>query len=125
MLSYVDRLSAIIEIPAAALADAHCALERIGPAGPYSDGLQEVTKQHGSSENIRRFDIRYVGGTWVDRMTSVRYPYDVPEPGIIVVLIHDEFKDLTFWTDFIQSPEFECVAMDTHIYRMLSDTVCS
>jgi len=36
-------------------------------------------------------------------------------------MIHDAFQPLSFWTGFMQPPNWEGVILDTHIYQMFSD----
>jgi hypothetical protein len=38
-------------------------------------------------------------------------------------LIHDAFQPLSYWDGWQQGPNYQGVAMDTHIYQMFSDAV--
>jgi hypothetical protein len=39
------------------------------------------------------------------------------------VLLHDAFKGLAYWNDFMTGSGYQGVAMDTHIYQMFSQDV--
>ena len=43
----------------------------------------------------------------------------------LLVLIHDAFQPLSYWDDFMPKDQYDGVAMDTHIYQMFTDEVCS
>jgi len=51
------------------------------------------------------------------------FPYGTSQQSNTVVLIHDAFKPLSYWNDFMQPPKWEGVAMDTHVYQMFSVAV--
>jgi len=38
-------------------------------------------------------------------------------------MIHDAFQPLTYWNNFMPSPQFEGVLLDTHYYQMFSVAV--
>ena len=38
-------------------------------------------------------------------------------------LIHDAFQSLSYWAGWERPPQYEGVALDTHIYQILSDAV--
>lgn len=40
-------------------------------------------------------------------------------------LIHDGFQSLSYWTGWERPPQYEGVALDTHIYQILSNAVSS
>jgi len=42
-----------------------------------------------------------------------------------VALIHDAFQSLSYWNDFMPHDQYTGVAMDTHIYQVFTDEVCS
>jgi hypothetical protein len=54
-----------------------------------------------------------------------RYPFGSDQQSNTVVLIHDAFQPLSYWNNFMPGPKYEGVAMDTHIFQMFSDDVCS
>jgi hypothetical protein len=63
-----------------------------------------------------------------DNMLNVlpsRYPFGSDQQSNTLVLIHDAFQPLSYWNNFMPPPKWEGVAMDTHIYQMFSDDVCS
>ena len=39
-------------------------------------------------------------------------------------MIHDAFQPLSYWNGFMTLPNYDGVAMDTHIYQMFSVAVC-
>jgi glucan 1,3-beta-glucosidase len=57
---------------------------------------------------------------------TYRYPYDSSTQSNTVELIHDAFQNLSYWDGFMTSGDgYQGVAMDTHIYQMFSDEVCT
>jgi len=40
-------------------------------------------------------------------------------------MIHDAFQPISYWKDFMKSPDYEGVILDTHIYEMFSVAVSS
>jgi hypothetical protein len=54
-----------------------------------------------------------------------RYPFGTGQQSNNLVLIHDAFQPLSYWNNFMPPPKYEGVAMDTHVYQMFSDDVCS
>ena len=38
--------------------------------------------------------------------------------------MHDTFRPLTYWNDFMPYPQWQGVAIDTHIYQVFKDEVC-
>jgi glucan 1,3-beta-glucosidase len=54
-------------------------------------------------------------------LTSHSYPYGTSQQSATVVMIHDAFQPLTTWANFMPPPNFEGVALDTHIYQVFSD----
>lgn len=54
-----------------------------------------------------------------------RYPFGSDQQSNTLVLINDAFQPLSYWNNFMPRPKWEGVAMDTHIYQMFSDDVCS
>ncbi|KAI0059440.1 glycoside hydrolase family 5 protein [Artomyces pyxidatus] len=59
---------------------------------------------------------------WYDSYGNIRYPYDTSQQGNTVVLLHDAFQPLSYWNGFMPPPNYQGVAMDTHIYQMFSDS---
>ena len=56
---------------------------------------------------------------------SSRYPFGTDQQSNTLVLIHDAFQPLSYWNNFMPSPKWEGVGMDTHTYQMFTDEVCS
>lgn len=42
-----------------------------------------------------------------------------------VVLLHDAFKGLSYWSNFMTDTKYQGVAFDTHIYQVFSQAVRS
>jgi glucan 1,3-beta-glucosidase len=38
-------------------------------------------------------------------------------------MIHDAFQPLSYWQNFMPSPQYEGVILDTHIYQVFDDGV--
>jgi len=57
---------------------------------------------------------------WFDSFGNIRFPYGTAQQSNTVVLIHDAFQPLSFWDGVLTYPDYEGVAMDTHIYAMFS-----
>ncbi|KAJ6520130.1 glycoside hydrolase family 5 protein [Mycena sanguinolenta] len=57
---------------------------------------------------------------WFDSFGNIRFPYGTSQQSNTVVLIHDAFQPLSFWDGVLTYPDYEGVAMDTHIYGMFS-----
>ena len=51
------------------------------------------------------------------------FPYGTAQQGNNLVLIHDAFQPLSYWSGFMQPPNWQGVAIDTHIYQMFSQDV--
>ncbi|KAG1864692.1 glycoside hydrolase family 5 protein [Suillus subalutaceus] len=49
------------------------------------------------------------------------YPYGTSTQSNTVVLLHDAFQPLSYWNGFETAPDFQGVAMDTHIYQVFSN----
>ena len=63
---------------------------------------------------------------WKDSYGNIRYPYGSSNQSNTVELIHDAFQPLSYWNNQMTVDEgYQGVAMDTHIYQMFSDEVCS
>jgi len=57
---------------------------------------------------------------WLDSYGNIRFPFGSSQESNTVVLIHDAFQPLSFWQGFMTAPDFQGVAMDTHIYQVFS-----
>ena len=70
---------------------------------------------------------KHLSHTYDDMLNVLpsRYPFGTGQQSNTLVLIHDAFQPLTYWDNFMPSPKWEGVGMDTHIYQMFSDEVCS
>jgi glucan 1,3-beta-glucosidase len=76
------------------------------PAGFYDDVLSKATQY------------------WYDSFGNIRYPYGSDKKSDTIVLLHDAFKGLSYWNDFMtDTKKFDNVAFDTHIYQMFSQDV--
>ncbi|KAF9262542.1 exo-1,3-beta-glucanase [Marasmius fiardii PR-910] len=73
------------------------------PAG-FVAGVLDVTRQY-----------------WFDSYGNIRFPFGSSQQSDTVVLIHDAFQPLSSWQGFMSPPNWEGVAMDTHVYEMFSD----
>ncbi|KAG8931005.1 exo-1,3-beta-glucanase [Tulasnella sp. 418] len=74
------------------------------PAGFYGQDVLSVTRQF-----------------WYDSYGNIRYPFGNDQQGNLLEVIHDAFQPLGYWNDFANYPQFEGVAMDTHIYEVFSN----
>ncbi|KAK1224186.1 hypothetical protein PQX77_012926 [Marasmius sp. AFHP31] len=72
------------------------------PAG-FRDGFLDVTRQF-----------------WRDSYGNIRFPFGSDRQSDTVVMIHDAFQPLSTWQGFMTPPDFEGVAMDTHVYEMFT-----
>jgi aryl-phospho-beta-D-glucosidase BglC (GH1 family) len=57
---------------------------------------------------------------WYDSYGNIRFPFGTSQQGNTVVLLHDAFQPLSYWQGFQTPPNWQGVAMDTHIYQMFS-----
>lgn len=57
---------------------------------------------------------------WYDSYDIIRKPYGTSQQSNTVVMIHDAFQPISYWDDFMPSPKWEGVVLDTHIYQMFS-----
>ncbi|KAA1468117.1 exo-1-3-beta-glucanase [Dentipellis sp. KUC8613] len=55
---------------------------------------------------------------WLDSYGNIRYPWGSGQESNTLELIHDAFQPLSSWNGWQRPPNFEGVAMDTHIYQM-------
>lgn len=53
----------------------------------------------------------------------LRFPYGSSQQSNTVVLIHDAFQPLSYWNGYMPAPQWQGVAMDTHIYQVFSNAV--
>lgn len=75
----------------------------------------------------------FVGGSmldvvrqfWFDSYGNIRFPFGSSRQSNTLVLLHDAFQPLSFWNGFQTPPNWQGVAMDTHIYQMFSQAVSS
>jgi len=74
------------------------------PAGYDGDQILSVVRQY-----------------WYDSYGNIRYPYGTSQQSNTVELIHDAFQPLSYWAGFMAPPNYQGVAMDTHIYQVFSD----
>ncbi|THU98415.1 exo-beta-1,3-glucanase [Dendrothele bispora CBS 962.96] len=104
----IDRTNNIIKQLATMFRDQSDVVTAIAPlnepAGFDGDQILSVTQQY-----------------WFDSYGNIRFPFGSSQQGNNVVLIHDAFQSLSFWSDFMPAPQWQGVAMDTHIYQMFSD----
>ncbi|KAF9070839.1 exo-beta-1,3-glucanase [Rhodocollybia butyracea] len=104
----VARTNAIIKTIANMFKDSSSVVPIIAPlnepAGFDGDAVLDVVKQY-----------------WQDSYGSIRFPDGSSSQSNTVVLIHDAFQPLPYWGGFQTPPNFQGVAMDTHIYQMFSD----
>jgi len=52
-------------------------------------------------------------------------PYGNSYESNTVVMIHDAFQPTSYWKDFMSSPSYDGVIMDTHVYQIFSTAVCT
>jgi len=57
---------------------------------------------------------------WFDSYGNLRYFPGTSTQTNLVVLIHDAFQPLSYWSGFMPTSGFQGVAMDTHIYTIFS-----
>ncbi|KAI0094429.1 exo-beta-1,3-glucanase [Irpex rosettiformis] len=57
---------------------------------------------------------------WYDSYGNIRFPFGTSQESNTVVLLHDAFQPLSYWSGFQTPPNWQGVAMDTHIYQMFS-----
>jgi hypothetical protein len=51
--------------------------------------------------------------------------YPTSQSTNLLLLIDDAFQPLTYWNNLMPITGYQGVAMDTHIYQMFTDQVCS
>jgi len=73
------------------------------PAGFDGDAVLSVVRQY-----------------WFDSYGNIRFPFGTSQESNTVVLLHDAFQPLSYWDGFETAPNWQGVAMDTHIYQMFS-----
>ncbi|KAL0951612.1 hypothetical protein HGRIS_008292 [Hohenbuehelia grisea] len=103
----IDRTNAIIKRIASMFRDQTSTVPIIAPlnepAGFDGQAVLDATRQY-----------------WFDSYGNIRFPFGTSQQSNTVVLIHDAFQPLSFWNGFMQPPNWEGVAMDTHIYQIFS-----
>ncbi|KAH8110599.1 exo-beta-1,3-glucanase [Phellopilus nigrolimitatus] len=52
---------------------------------------------------------------------SIRHPSNSSGQSNSVVLIHDAFTNSSYWSGFMTAPDYQGVAMDTHIYQVFKN----
>jgi glucan 1,3-beta-glucosidase len=70
-----------------------------------------------------QWTIKFVEQYWYDSYGNIRFPYGTSQQSNTVVLLHDAFQPLSYWSGFQTPPNWQGVAMDTHIYEMFSQSV--
>ncbi|KAJ7459150.1 exo-beta-1,3-glucanase [Mycena galericulata] len=73
------------------------------PAGFDGDDVLSVLKQY-----------------WLDSYGNIRNPSGTSQQSNLVELIHDAFQPLSYWSGSYTPPNYQGVAMDTHIYTIFS-----
>ncbi|EIN13909.1 exo-beta-1,3-glucanase [Punctularia strigosozonata HHB-11173 SS5] len=74
------------------------------PAGFDGDDILSVVRQY-----------------WYDSYGNIRFPYGSSQQSNTLVLLHDAFQPLSYWSGFQTPPNWQGVAMDTHLYQVFSD----
>ncbi|KAH8102402.1 exo-beta-1,3-glucanase [Cristinia sonorae] len=62
---------------------------------------------------------------WYDSYGTIRFPFGTSQQSNTLVLLHDAFQPLSYWKGFQTPPQWQGVAMDTHIYQMFSQAEVS
>ncbi|KAJ7754931.1 glycoside hydrolase family 5 protein [Mycena maculata] len=103
----VQRTDTIIKQIASMVADNYENVPIIAPlnepAGFDGDAVLSVVRQY-----------------WYDSFGNIRYPFGSAQQSNTVELIHDAFQPLSYWDGVLTYPDYEGVAMDTHIYTIFS-----
>ncbi|KAJ7597458.1 exo-beta-1,3-glucanase [Mycena floridula] len=73
------------------------------PAGFYGESVMKVVRQY-----------------WKDSYGNIRFPLGTKKQSNTVVLIHDAFLKGSVWKGFMPYPQYEGVALDSHIYSMFT-----
>ncbi|KAH9486278.1 Glucan 1,3-beta-glucosidase [Psilocybe cubensis] len=102
----IDRSDAIIMRLASMFAGNTGTVPIIAPLN--DDQLLSVTRQY-----------------WYDSYGNIRFPFGTSQQSNIVVMIHDAFQPLSYWSNFMPSPQWQGVIIDTHIYQMFSQALVS
>ncbi|CAL1694455.1 unnamed protein product [Somion occarium] len=110
--SNIDRTNAIIKKLASMFADQSDVVTMIAP-------LNEPAGFDGSDilNAVRQY--------WYDSYGNIRFPYGSSRQSNTIVLLHDAFQPLSYWNGFQTAPNWQGVAMDTHIYQMFSQAEVS
>ncbi|EMD32559.1 glycoside hydrolase family 5 protein [Gelatoporia subvermispora B] len=75
------------------------------PAGYDGDQMLSVVRQY-----------------YYDSYGNIRFPYGTSQESNTVVLLHDAFQPLSYWSGYQTPPNWQGVAMDTHIYQVFSQS---
>ncbi|KAG9314106.1 glycoside hydrolase family 5 protein [Chiua virens] len=104
----IDRTDKIIQTIASTFAGQPNTVPAIAP-------LNEPAGYDGSAvlSAVRQY--------WYDSWGNIRYPYGTSQASNTVVLIHDAFQSLSYWSGFMATSNYDGVAMDTHIYQVFSE----
>jgi len=104
----IDRTNSVIKQIAHDFRNQFHVVSAIGalnePAGYDGQQMLDVTRQF-----------------WYDSYGNIRYPFGTSQQSNTLTVVHDAFQSLSFWDNFMHPPQFQGVAMDTHIYQMFSD----
>lgn len=104
----VARTNAVIRTIANMFKDQSSVVTTIAPlnepAGYWGSDVMNVVRQF-----------------WYDSYGSIRFPYGTSQQSNTLVLLHDAFQSLSYWNGFMTAPNWQGVAMDTHIYQVFSD----
>ncbi|KZT73339.1 glycoside hydrolase family 5 protein [Daedalea quercina L-15889] len=105
----VQRTDAIVKTIASLFANNPQVVSIIAPinepAGYDGDTVLDVLRQY-----------------YYDSYGNIRYPFGTSEESNTVVLLHDAFQPLSYWSGFETPSNWQGVAMDTHIYQVFSDS---
>lgn len=99
----IDRTNAIMQQIAAEFGPQYQTVSAIGP-------LNEPAGFDGSAV------LNAVRSYWLSSYDNIR-----ASSANTLELIHDAFQPLSYWDGWQQGPNYQGVAMDTHIYQMFSD----
>jgi len=103
----IDRTNAIIKRIASMFVDQTSTVPIIAPlnepTGFDGQAVLSATRQY-----------------WFDSYGNIRFPFGTSQQGNTVLMIHDAFQPLSFWSDFMSPPQWEGVIMDTHLYQVFS-----
>jgi len=58
---------------------------------------------------------------YMDSYGNVRFPFGSAQQSDTLLLLHDAFQPLSYWNNFMNPPNFQGVAFDTHVYQVFSN----